>query len=87
MTCLHNHDQILEFLRKIFLNGFQVYQNYLCALSFFSLSFYCLKNYQIILRKTLVLGNFMYNATAYHDFSPIAVQVVSKRPITEVELK
>ena len=33
MTCLHNHDQILEFLRKIFLKGFQIYQNYLCALS------------------------------------------------------
>ena len=32
MTCLHNHDQILEFLRKIFLKGFQIYQNYLCAL-------------------------------------------------------
>ena len=33
MTCLHNHDKILEFLRKIFLKGFQIYQNYLCALS------------------------------------------------------
>ena len=33
MICLHNHDQILEFLRKIFLKGFQIYQNYLCALS------------------------------------------------------
>ena len=33
MTCLHNHDQILEFLRKIFLKGFQIYQNYLCALN------------------------------------------------------
>ena len=32
MTCLHNHDQILELLRKIFLKGFQIYQNYLCAL-------------------------------------------------------
>ena len=32
MTCLHNHDQILEFLWKIFLKGFQIYQNYLCAL-------------------------------------------------------
>ena len=32
MTCLHNHDQILEFLRKIFLKDFQIYQNYLCAL-------------------------------------------------------
>ena len=32
MTCLHNHDQILEFLRKIFWKGFQIYQNYLCAL-------------------------------------------------------
>ena len=32
MTCLHNHDQILEFLRKIYLKGFQIYQNYLCAL-------------------------------------------------------
>ena len=32
MTCLHNHDQILEFLGKIFLKGFQIYQNYLCAL-------------------------------------------------------
>ena len=31
MTCLHNHDQILEFLRKIFLKGFQIDQNYLCA--------------------------------------------------------
>ena len=29
----NNHDQILEFLRKIFLKGFQIYQNYLCALS------------------------------------------------------
>ena len=37
MTCLHNHDQILEFLRKIFLKGFQIYQNYLCALSKFNL--------------------------------------------------
>ena len=35
MTCLHNHDQILEFLRKIFLKGFQIYQNYLCALTSF----------------------------------------------------
>ena len=34
MTCLHNHDQILEFLRKIFLKDFQIYQNYLCALTF-----------------------------------------------------
>ena len=34
MTCLHNHDQILEFLRKIFLKGFQIYQNYLCALNY-----------------------------------------------------
>ena len=34
MICLHNHDQILEFLRKIFLKGFQIYQNYLCALSY-----------------------------------------------------
>ena len=34
MTCLHNHDQILEFLRKIFLKGFQIYQNYLCALMY-----------------------------------------------------
>ena len=34
MTCLHNHDQILEFLWKIFLKGFQIYQNYLCALIF-----------------------------------------------------
>ena len=33
MTCLHNHDQILEFLWKIFLKGFQIYQNYLCALT------------------------------------------------------
>ena len=33
MTCLHNHDQILEFLRKIFFKGFQIYQNYLCALN------------------------------------------------------
>ena len=33
MTCLHNHNQILEFLRKIFLKGFQIYQNYLCALN------------------------------------------------------
>ena len=33
MTCLHNHDQILEFLWKIFLKGFQIYQNYLCALN------------------------------------------------------
>ena len=32
MTCLHNHDQILEFLQKIFLKGFQIFQNYLCAL-------------------------------------------------------
>ena len=32
MKCLHNHDQILEFLRKISLKGFQIYQNYLCAL-------------------------------------------------------
>ena len=36
MTCLHNHDQILEFLRKIFLKGFQIYQNYLCALNYLS---------------------------------------------------
>ena len=36
MTCLHNHDQILEFLRKIFLKGFQIYQNYLCALIYWS---------------------------------------------------
>ena len=35
MTCLHNHDQILEFLQKIFLKGFQIYQNYLCALKLF----------------------------------------------------
>ena len=33
MTFLHNHDQILEFLRKIFLKSFQIYQNYLCALN------------------------------------------------------
>ena len=31
MTCPHNHDQILAFPRKIFLKGFQIYQNYLCA--------------------------------------------------------
>ena len=35
MTCLHNHDQILECLRKIFLKGFQIYQNYLCALMYY----------------------------------------------------
>ena len=34
MTCLHNHEQILEFLRKIFLKVFQIYQNYLCALTY-----------------------------------------------------
>ena len=29
----HNHDQILEFLRKmIFERNIQIYQNYLCAL-------------------------------------------------------
>ena len=33
MTCLHNHYQILEFLQKIYLKGFQIYQNYLCALT------------------------------------------------------
>ena len=33
MTCLHNHNQILEFLQKIFLKGFQIYQTYLCALN------------------------------------------------------
>ena len=32
MTCLHNHDQILEYQGKIFFEGFQNYQNYLCAL-------------------------------------------------------
>ena len=40
MTCLHNHDQILEFLRKIFLKGFQIYQNYLCALMLEQMSGY-----------------------------------------------
>ena len=33
MTCLHNHDQILEYQGEIFLEGFQNYQNYLCALT------------------------------------------------------
>ena len=40
MTCLHNHDQILEFLRKIFLKGFQIYQNYLCALTLIPLGYF-----------------------------------------------
>ena len=40
MACLHNHDQILEFLRKIFLKGFQIYQNYLCALITMFLKFH-----------------------------------------------
>ena len=44
MTCLHNHDQILEFLRKIFLKGFQIYQNYLCALSWVLPEYWHLKN-------------------------------------------
>ena len=46
MTCLHNHDQILEFLRKIFLKGFQIYQNYLCALN-------VRKNTGVVLQKFL----------------------------------
>ena len=41
MTCLHNHDQILEFLQKIFLKGFQIYQNYLCALIRSSVAYLC----------------------------------------------
>ena len=41
MSCLHNHDQLLEFLRKIFLKGFQIYQNYLCALRFIFLFLLC----------------------------------------------
>ena len=32
MACVHNHDQIPEFLAKMLLKGFSVYQNYLCAL-------------------------------------------------------
>ena len=40
MTCLHNHDQILQFLRKIFLKGFQIYQNYLCALTLIRLGYF-----------------------------------------------
>ena len=47
MTCLHNHDQILEFLRKIFLKGFQIYQNYLCALNFSCNLLYFL-GYQVV---------------------------------------
>ena len=35
MTYLHNHDQILEFLWKILPKGFQINQNYLCALRLF----------------------------------------------------
>ena len=34
MSCLHNRDQILEFLRKFFLKGFHIYQNYLCVLEY-----------------------------------------------------
>ena len=48
MACLHNHDQILEFRRKIFLKGFQIYQNYLCALRI---------NYSILLTKLIKLIN------------------------------
>ena len=47
MTCLHNHDQILEFLRKLFLKGFQIYQNYLCALTLLDRKFFPHKNKSI----------------------------------------
>lgn len=32
MTCIHNLDEILKFYCEMFLKGFQIYQNYLCAL-------------------------------------------------------
>ena len=51
MTCLHNHDQILEFLRKIFLKGFQIYQNYLCALIHVDLFFYLIIMYDTKVKK------------------------------------
>ena len=41
MTCIHNPDEILKFQWKCSFKGFQIYQNYLCALSWcflFSLS-------------------------------------------------
>ena len=53
MICLHNHDQILEFLRKIFLKGFQIYQNYLCALMYCTLHFFC--HYDFFHKKLLYL--------------------------------
>ena len=33
MTCIHDLDEILKFQRDMFLKGFQIYQNYLCALT------------------------------------------------------
>ena len=32
MTCIHNPDEILKFQWKMFLKGFQIHRNYLCAL-------------------------------------------------------
>ena len=73
MTCLHNHDQILEFLRKIFLKGFQIYQNYLCALRIskfcIHLSYAVMKNIILDLKPlfTLLVRFYMAHISTYKD--------------------
>ena len=75
MTCLHNHDQILEFLRKIFLKGFQIYQNYLCALTYLNMLLYYknINNYLHFGENPIRFGpvvkkicEFLYVLTPFH---------------------
>ena len=69
MNCLHNHDQILEFLRKIFLKGFQIYQNYLCALT--------LK----VPEKLQLYGLYVYYVVHICDFGMLRVNISKSRGI------
>ena len=64
MTCLHNHDEILEFLRKIFLKGFQIYQNYLCALIYFVEKDKQKQNFTKMYTTHIFLGGFVKLYTA-----------------------
>ena len=56
MSCLYNHDQILEFVRKISLKSFEIYQNYLCALSHIEFTFHKL---QLYLQRKLWKGKLL----------------------------
>ena len=77
MSCLYNHYQILEFVRKISLKSFEIYQNYLCALRCavtrkmrFVLQFF----FQLILL-LIVVSCFPFSSEIHHNCSMIPAKV------------